>query len=56
MRTLAQLLSALALGATIVPAGLYFADALAFGALQTWMLAAATLWFAATPFWMERKR
>ena len=56
MRTLAQLLSALALGATIVPAGLYLTDALAFGAMQTWMLAAAALWFAATPFWMERKR
>ncbi len=56
VRMIAQLLSALALGATVIPAAAFFAGSLTFGALQTWLLAAAALWFIATPFWMERTR
>ncbi len=56
MRRLAQILSVLALGATLVPAFLYFGGALAFEPMKAWMLAATALWFVATPLWMERKR
>ena len=55
MKRIAQILSALALGATLIPPCLFFSDTLALGATQQWLLAAAVLWFAATPFWMEHK-
>lgn len=55
MKRLAQLLSALALVGTLVPPLLFFADALDLVATQQWLLGAAILWFAATPFWMEHK-
>jgi hypothetical protein len=55
MKRIAQLISALALAGTILPAGLFFTDRLELVALQSWMLAAALVWFASAPFWMEHK-
>jgi len=55
MKKIAQLVSYLALAATLVPPVLFFADAMALPVARLWMLAAAVVWFAATPFWMEHK-
>jgi hypothetical protein len=54
MRTLLQLLSALALAGTIVPPLLFFGDLLALDAMKMWMTVATLVWFAATPWWMLR--
>ena len=55
MKRIAQVISCLALAATLLPAVLFFADAMALSAARLWMLAAALVWFVATPFWMEHK-
>jgi hypothetical protein len=55
MKRIAQAISYLALAATLLPAVLFFADKLALPTAQLWMLAAALVWFAATPLWMEHK-
>ena len=41
--------------ATLLPAVLFFADAMALPAARLWMLVAALVWFVATPLWMEHK-
>jgi hypothetical protein len=55
MRRIAQLLSAIALVVTVLPACLFFADRLDLAAMKQWMLYAAILWFITAPFWMEHK-
>ncbi len=55
MKRLAQVISYLALAATLLPAVLFFADRIELPAAKVWMLAAAVLWFVATPLWMEHK-
>lgn len=55
MKRIAQILSGLALVGTLGPPCFYFADRLELGAMQGWLLAAAVVWFAATPFWMEHR-
>ena len=55
MKRIAQLISCLALAATLLPAVLFFADKLELPAAKLWMLAAAVVWFVATPLWMEHK-
>jgi len=55
MRRIAQILSCVALAATLLPAVLFFADRLELPLAQLWMLAAAFVWFATAPFWMEHK-
>lgn len=56
MRTLAQIVSFLALGAIIVPPLLYLAGGLTLPVVKGWMLAATLVWFATVPFWMGRER
>jgi hypothetical protein len=55
MKRVAQIISYLALTATLLPALLFFADKLELPALKLWMLAAAVVWFITTPLWMEHK-
>ncbi len=55
MRIALQILSALGIAGTVLPAFLYFADAITEGQLHGILLVAAIVWFGATPFWMERK-
>ncbi len=55
MKRLAQIVSGVALAGTLLPAALFFADKLELGRAQTWMLAAAVVWFIVTPLWMEHK-
>lgn len=55
MRRVLQIVSWAALAATLLPAVLFFRDALGLEATKLWMLAATVAWFAATPFWMGRE-
>jgi hypothetical protein len=54
-RTLAQICSWAALGGSIVPAVLFYADRMSLPQMKLWMLISTVLWFVATPFWMSRK-
>jgi hypothetical protein len=55
MKRAAQILSALALAATILPPLLFFVDKLDLPTVKGILLAAAALWLIATPLWMEHK-
>ena len=55
MKRVAQIISYLALAATLLPALLFFADKLDLPTAKLWMLAAALVWFVATPLWMEHR-
>ncbi len=55
MKKLAQLISVLALLATIVPPLLFFTDQLSLERTKAWMLGAMLLWYLSTPFWMKIK-
>lgn len=55
MRMALQILSAAALALTIVPAAVFLAGGMALPTVKWLMLIGMVLWFAATPFWMERK-
>ncbi len=55
MKRIAQIISYAALAATLLPAGLFFADRIELSLAKTWMLIAAGVWFATAPYWMEHK-
>ncbi len=55
MKTAAQIVSALALVATIAPSLLLLAGSLELEPMKTWMLVGTIAWFVATPLWMEHK-
>ena len=55
MKRIAQIISCLALAATVLPAVLFFADQLELPLAKLCMLVAALVWFIATPLWMEHK-
>jgi hypothetical protein len=56
MRIALQILSALGIAGTVLPAFLFFTGTLELGQVHWIMLVAAVVWFGATPFWMERKQ
>ena len=55
MRKLLQLASFLALVGIVIPPILYFRGSLPRDGMNTVMLLATILWFAATPFWMNSR-
>jgi hypothetical protein len=55
-RRIAQIVSWIALAATIVPAVLYVIGGVELPRVKTWMLVATAVWFASTPLWMGRKK
>ena len=55
MRKLLQLASYLALAGIVIPPILYFREELARDVMNTVTLLATVLWFAVTPFWMNRR-
>ena len=54
MKTLAKVLSFLALIALTAAPIAYLGEHVDLGTTKTWMLAATVLWFATVPFWMGR--
>jgi len=55
MKRFAQIISWLALAGTLLPSCLFFAGQMELAQAKNWMLAAALVWFIATPLWMEHK-
>jgi hypothetical protein len=55
MKTAAQIISGLALAATILPPALFLGGGMELAQVRSLMLTGAVLWFAATPLWMERQ-
>lgn len=55
MRRMLQVISWLALAATIVPSLLFYEDRLRLETMKTVMLGATVVWFAATSLWMGRE-
>ncbi len=55
LRRILQLLSWLALAGTLLPSCLFLADAIDLDSVKTAMLAATIVWFAVTPWWMQRR-
>ena len=55
MKKLAQVISALALVATIVPPLMFFADALSLASMKVSMLVSMLVWYGAAPLWMQIK-
>jgi hypothetical protein len=56
MRTVAQILSWLALLGTLAPSVAFLAGSMTLDAVKTWMLVSTVLWFITVPFWMDRAK
>lgn len=56
MRRIYQLVSVVALAATIVPSAIFLAGHVGLDQVKLVMLLGTVAWFAATPLWMERKQ
>lgn len=54
MRTLAQVVSWIALAGTLAPSLFYLAGGTTLAAVKTWMLVCTVVWFVTVPFWMDR--
>ena len=55
MKTIAKLVSFVALCATVVPCLLYFAGGVGHDAVKWTALAGTVVWFISTPLWMGRE-
>ncbi len=55
MKTLAVIVSVIALVGTILPAGLFVAGRLDLDDVKLWMLVATVIWFVATPVWLKQQ-
>jgi hypothetical protein len=56
MRRVLQIISWIALAATILPAILFLGEHISLDESKWAMLAATLVWFAVTPFWMGRQK
>lgn len=56
IRRIAQIVSLIALVATIAPAMLYVGGGLPLAPMKTWMFIATVGWFVSTPVWMGREK
>jgi hypothetical protein len=56
IRRIAQIVSWIALVATIAPAMLYVGGGLPLAPMKAWMFVATAVWFVSTPVWMGRKQ
>lgn len=54
MRTLAQILSWIALIGVFAPSLVYLGGGMTLEAMKTWMLVFTVVWFVTVPFWMGR--
>jgi ABC-type nickel/cobalt efflux system permease component RcnA len=55
MKTLLQAVSGVALVGTIAPPLLFLLSRIDLDQTKLWMAVSALVWFAATPFWMDRE-
>ena len=56
MRKILEVISYAALVSVVAAPVLYYTDMLTLQANKAMMLVATAVWFAVTPFWMERKK
>lgn len=56
MRTGLRVISLLALLMTVIPSVLFLAGAIELDQVKSLMLISAVVWFAITPFWMDKKK
>ncbi len=56
MKTIAKIISFIALASAVALPLAFFADRLPLASVQSGLLAATILWFASAPFWMETRR
>ena len=56
MTALLRIVSYIALALTVLPSILYLGGTLTIEATKLWMLIATLIWFAATPFWMDKEK
>ena len=56
MRLVLQIISCLALAMTVLPSIVYFSGNMELDRVKLLLLVASVVWFAATPFWMDRKK
>ncbi len=56
MTTLLRFVSYIALSLTILPSILYLGGRMTLDATKLFMLIAAVVWFATTPFWMDKEK
>ena len=54
LKTTAQILSWIALAATVITPVVFLAGKLELDTMKLWLTVATIAWFAATPIWMER--
>jgi hypothetical protein len=55
MKKIAQLISVLALLATLLPSMMFFYGYMDLPSVKTWMLGATFAWFISATVWMEHK-
>jgi hypothetical protein len=55
MNSIAQIISWVALGGTLLPSCLLFAGMMDLDQMKVWTLVATIVWFVLTPLWMEHK-
>ena len=55
MRIVLQIISAIALGLTIIPSLLFFSGRMELDMMKWLILLATIVWFIVTPLWMGRK-
>ncbi len=55
MRIVLQIISAIALGLTVIPSMLFFSGRMELDMMKWLMLLATIAWFVVTPLWMGRK-
>ena len=55
MRRTYQVISWLALAATVLPSVIFMAGKMDLDRVKLWMNASMVVWFVVTPLWMERK-
>jgi hypothetical protein len=55
MRILLQIISAIALAMTVLPSLVYFSGSVKLETVKWIMIVASVVWFAVTPFWMDKK-
>jgi len=55
LRRILQIISFMALAATLLPSSLFLAGKTDLDTVKTAMLVSTIVWFAVTPLWMQRK-
>jgi hypothetical protein len=56
LRVVSCIISFAALAGIVLPVALFSFNKMSLDAMKLWLLISTFLWFAATPFWMDREK